>query len=37
MIGAGQKQILVRINERVYRYSIIFYVAFKTTQAVGKA
>ena len=37
VIGAGQKQALVTINERVSRYSIIFHVPFKTAQAVGDA
>jgi IS30 family transposase len=37
VIGTGQKQARVTINERVSRYSIIFYVPFKTAQAVGDA
>ena len=35
VIGAGQKQALVTINERVSRYSLIAHVRFKTGQAVS--
>jgi IS30 family transposase len=35
VIGAGQKQALVTINERVSRYSLITHVRFKTGQAVS--
>lgn len=34
VIGAGQKQALVTINERTSRYSLIAHVPFKTAQAV---
>jgi IS30 family transposase len=34
VIGAGQKQALVTMNERTSRYSLIAHVPFKTTQAV---
>ena len=35
VIGAGQKQALVTINERTSRYSLIAHVPFKTAQAVS--
>lgn len=35
VIGAGQKQALVTINERTSRYSLIAHVSFKTAQAVS--
>jgi len=35
VIGAGQKQALVTINERASRYSLIAHVPFKTAQAVS--
>ena len=37
VIGAGQKQALVTINERTSRYSLIAHVPFKTAQAVSAA
>ena len=37
VIGAGQKQALVTINERISRYSLIAHVPFKTAQAVSAA
>ena len=37
VIGAGQKQALVTINERSSRYSLIALVPFKTAQAVSDA
>jgi transposase, IS30 family len=37
VIGAGQKQALVTINERVSRYSLIAHVPFKTAQHVSGA
>lgn len=37
VIGAGQKQALVTINERTSRYSLIAHVPFKTAQAVSDA
>jgi len=35
VIGAGQKQVLVTMNERTSRYSLIAHVPFKTAQAVS--
>lgn len=35
VIGAGQKQALVTINERTSRYTLIVHVPFKTAQAVS--
>jgi transposase, IS30 family len=35
VIGAGQKQALVTLNERTSRYSLIAHVPFKTAQAVS--
>jgi IS30 family transposase len=35
VIGAGQKQALVTMNERTSRYSLIAHVPFKTAQAVS--
>ena len=35
VIGAGQKQALVTLNERTSRYSIIAHIPFKTAQAVA--
>jgi len=35
VIGAGQRQALVTINERTSRYSLIAHVPFKTAQAVS--
>ncbi len=35
VIGAGQKQALVTLNERISRYSLIAHVPFKTAQAVS--
>ena len=35
VIGAGQQQALVTLNERKSRYSLIAHVPFKTTQAVS--
>ena len=37
MIGAGQKQALVTLNERTSRYSLIAHVPNKTTQTVSDA
>lgn len=37
VIGAGQKQALVTLNERTSRYSLIAHVPFKTAQAVSDA
>ncbi len=37
VIGAGQKQALVTINERISRYSLIAHVAFKTAELVSQA
>ena len=37
VIGAGQKQALVTINERTSRYALIAHVPFKTAQAVSDA
>ena len=37
VIGAGQKQALVTLNERTSRYSLIAHVPFKTAQAVSEA
>lgn len=37
MIGAGQKQALVTLNERTSRYTLIAHVAKKTAQAVSDA
>jgi transposase, IS30 family len=37
VIGAGQKQALVTINERTSRYSLIAHVPFKTAKAVSDA
>jgi IS30 family transposase len=37
VIGAGQKQALVTMNERTSRYSLIAHVPFKTAQAVSDA
>jgi IS30 family transposase len=37
VIGTGQKQTLVTINERASRYLVIVHTAFKTAQAVGEA
>lgn len=37
VIGAGQKQALVTMNERTSRYSLIAHVPFKTAQAVSSA
>ena len=37
VIGAGQKQALVTLNERTSRYSLIAHVPNKTTQAVSDA
>ena len=37
VIGAGQKQALVMINERTSRYSLIAHVPFKTAKAVSDA
>ncbi|MBK8400505.1 MAG: IS30 family transposase [Propionivibrio sp.] len=37
VIGAGQKQALVTLNERTSRYSLIARVPFKTAQAVSDA
>ena len=37
MIGAGQKQALVTINERTSRYSLMAHVPFKTAKAVSDA
>jgi IS30 family transposase len=35
VIGGGQKQALVTMNERTSRYSLIAHVPFKTAQAVS--
>jgi IS30 family transposase len=35
IIGAGQKQALVTLNERISRYSLIAHIPFKTAQAVS--
>jgi len=37
VIGAGQKQALVTLNERTSRYSRMAHVPFKTAQAVSEA
>jgi IS30 family transposase len=37
VIGAGQKQALVTINERTSRYSLIAHVPFKTAELVSEA
>ena len=37
VIGAGQKQALVTINERTSRYSLIAHIPFKTARAVSDA
>lgn len=37
VIGAGQKQALVTINERISRYSLIAHVPFKTATLVSDA
>ena len=37
VIGAGQKQALVTLNERTSRYSLMAHVPFKTAQAVSDA
>jgi IS30 family transposase len=37
VIGAGQKQALVTINERISRYSLIAHVPFKTAALVSEA
>ena len=37
VIGAGQKQALVTLNERTSRYSLMTHVPFKTAQAVSDA
>lgn len=37
VIGAGQKQALVTINERISRYSLIAHVPFKTAELVSQA
>ena len=37
VIGAGQKQALVTINERISRYSLIAHVPFKTSELVSQA
>ena len=37
VIGAGQKQALVTLNERTSRYSMMAHVPFKTAQAVSEA
>lgn len=37
VIGAGQKQALVTINERTSRYSLIAHVPFKTAELVSQA
>ena len=37
VIGAGQKQALVTLNERTARYALIAHVPFKTAQAVSDA
>ena len=37
VIGAGQKQALVTLNERTSRYSLIAHVPFKTAEAVADA
>ena len=37
VIGAGQQQALVTLNERLSRYSLIAHVPFKTAQAVSEA
>jgi IS30 family transposase len=37
VIGAGQKQALVTINERTSRYSLIAHVPFKTAKALSGA
>ena len=37
VIGAGQQQALVTLNERTSRYSLIAHVPFKTAQAVSDA
>ena len=37
VIGAGQQQALVTLNERKSRYSLIAHVPFKTAQAVSDA
>ena len=37
VIGAGQKQALVTLNERTSRYALIAHVPFKTAQAVSDA
>jgi len=37
VIGSGQKQALVTLNERTSRYSLIAHVPFKTAQAVSEA
>jgi IS30 family transposase len=37
VIGAGQQQALVTLNERTSRYSLMAHVPFKTAQAVSDA
>lgn len=37
MIGAGQQQALVTLNERQSRYALMVHVPFKTAQAVSEA
>ena len=37
VMGAGQKQALVTLNERTSRYSLMVHVPFKTAQAVSDA
>ena len=36
-LGAGQKQALVTVNERISRYALIAHVPFKTAELVSEA